>query len=230
MTPTTLKLSQIMLDGGTHARAKVNFKYVAELADAIKSGKTVAPLIVFFDSSKYWLADGFHRARAAIDAGASSIQAEVRPGGRREALLFSLKSVAAEEGYRTGSDKRRAVALLLADEEWRTWSNQTIAETLNVSPSFVATWRSRLAAKGGSQPTAEDEQAEPRRGGHKARQQRRIEQKLILSAEDLVKTSSAERCLIIDPYLASPAVLSDAIELLKAYYQHKTGHPYPDTQ
>jgi hypothetical protein len=38
------------------------------------------PIILFFDGSKHWLADGFHRTYAAEAAGQTEILADVRKG------------------------------------------------------------------------------------------------------------------------------------------------------
>ena len=82
---------------------------------------------VFYDGQAYWLADGFHRVRAAQEAGLAGINADVRQGTRRDAVLFSAGANAVHGLRRSNADKRRAVETLLNDEEWRAWSDNEIA-------------------------------------------------------------------------------------------------------
>ena len=42
---------------------------------------------------------------------------------------------------RSNADKRRAVETLLADEEWRGWSDREIAKRAGVDPKFVGNLR-----------------------------------------------------------------------------------------
>jgi hypothetical protein len=62
---------------------------------------------------------------------------EVRPGGLREAILHSVASNATHGVRRSNDDKRRAVLLLLADEEWAKWSDREIARRCSVSQPLV---------------------------------------------------------------------------------------------
>lgn len=54
----------------------------------------------------------------------------------------------AEHGLpRTNADKRRAVEMLLADEEWVGWSNKQIAKACCVNPSTVDNCRNELSTE-----------------------------------------------------------------------------------
>jgi len=97
---------------------------VAEYAEHIES---LPPVVVFYDGTAYWLADGFHRVAAHVKAGRESVLADVRQGHRRDAILHSVGANAAHGLRRTNADKRRAVEILLRDEEWSGWSNVVIA-------------------------------------------------------------------------------------------------------
>ena len=56
-----------------------------------EGGLRFPPVILFTDGADfYWLGDGFHRVFAARKAGLTEITAEVRPGTRRDALLFGI--------------------------------------------------------------------------------------------------------------------------------------------
>jgi ParB-like chromosome segregation protein Spo0J len=113
-----------------------------EYAEAMLMGAAFPPVVVFGDGGDgYWLADGYHRWHAATIAGLQTIGADVRPGGRREAILHSA-GANAEHGWRRSSeDKRRAVRTLLNDPEWRQWSDREISRRCGVDGKTVAALR-----------------------------------------------------------------------------------------
>lgn len=141
MNRKTLPLDKIHTDGGTQARAALNEDVVAEYAEVVTAGDDLPPVVVFHDGKKNWLADGFHRFHAYRKAGAIQIDADVRVGTRRDAILYSVGANAAHGLRRTNEDKRHAVRTLLADKEWGAWSDRQIADACGVSHPFVAAMR-----------------------------------------------------------------------------------------
>lgn len=137
----TIKIDQIRIDGGTQSRAAINLDVVAEYADAVGAGTEFPPVIVFFDGSSYWLADGFHRYEAYAKSGADYLPADVRQGSRRDAVLFSVGANASHGLRRTNDDKRRAVMVLLSDPEWSNWTDREIARQAGVHYNFVGKMR-----------------------------------------------------------------------------------------
>lgn len=137
----TLPLSAIRTNGGTQTRVQLNAAAVKEYGEAMTEGVHFPPVIVFFDGTDHWLADGFHRVQASMDIGALSIEAEVRPGDRRDAVLFSAGANGAHGVQRTNEDKRRAVRVLLDDAEWAKWSDRQIAQACGVTHPFVSALR-----------------------------------------------------------------------------------------
>lgn len=136
----TVELRLITEDSSLQARVATDAKTVAEYAKAMADGSTFPPILLFFDGANYWVADGFHRIKAARDAGKKVVRAEVRHGDRRVAMLAA---VGANGGLRrTQEDKRRAVSILLDDPEWSTWSDSEIARRCAVSRPLVADVRS----------------------------------------------------------------------------------------
>lgn len=133
----TLPLNKIRCDGGTQSRAFMDETAIAEYAEAMKEGAQFPPVVVFYDGTDYWMADGFHRARAAKDAGLTEINADVRQGDKRAAILFSVGANAISQVNRTSADKRRAVMVLLEDKEWSQWPQGEIAKTCKVSREYV---------------------------------------------------------------------------------------------
>ena len=105
----SINLRSIRIDGGTQSRAELNHATVDEYSEAMAEGDTFPPIVVFFDGSSYWLADGFHRYFGADHAGMTEIQAEVLHGTQQDAQLFSFSVNAAHGLRRTNADKRKAV-------------------------------------------------------------------------------------------------------------------------
>ncbi len=145
-TVRPLALALIRLDSGTQARVAVDPLVVDDYAAAYRAGAKLPPVIVFFDGETYWLADGFHRVLAALQAELKQLPAEVRPGTRQDALLFAAGANADHGLRRTNADKRRAVRLVLEVAEWRRWSDREIARRCRVHHDLVADVRRDLAA------------------------------------------------------------------------------------
>jgi hypothetical protein len=144
---TELRPVQIRTNGGTQARAGTDADTVADYAEQMREGAKFPPIIVYFDGQAYWLADGFHRLAAhqrAFASGMVSIRAEVKAGTRRDAVLHAAGANASHGLKRTSADKRRAVAVLLEDEEWSKWSNNEIARRCGVSLDLVNRMRREI--------------------------------------------------------------------------------------
>jgi len=147
-----INLQDIRVDRDTQSRVALNEVTVADYAEAIKSGATLPAVVVFFDKVDHWLADGFHRFHAYREAGLESIPADIRPGSKRDAVLFSVSANAEHGLRRTNEDKRRAVQLLLEDAEWSKWSNREIADRCSVSHNFVSEVRRSLESDDSEKP------------------------------------------------------------------------------
>ncbi len=136
-----LNLQAIRIDGGTQSREQINQECVSDYAELVKEGVEFPPVRVFFDGVDYYLADGFHRYFAHLNAGKASITAEVFNGTLRDAILSSL-GANSNHGLRpTNADKRKAVQTMLDDFEWSDFSDREIARACCVSHVFVATIR-----------------------------------------------------------------------------------------
>lgn len=136
-----IKLNLIRRDGGTQSRAFINDQTVREYREALSDGAKLPEATVFFDGNEYWLADGFHRCKAAIDEGWKEYPCEVIQGSQRDAILYSVGANASHGLPRSNSDKQRAVSVLLNDDEWKQWSDREIARKANVSTPFVSKLR-----------------------------------------------------------------------------------------
>ena len=140
-----IKISKVNMDGGTQPRSSINQTVVEEFAADMRDGATFPPVIVFYDGDQYWLADGFHRVRAALMLGSSSIACDIHQGDRRAAVLYSCGANSSHGLRRTNEDKRRAVIVLLNDDEWLAWSDREIARRCGVHHDTVGKLRTSLA-------------------------------------------------------------------------------------
>ncbi|MBC7929936.1 MAG: ParB N-terminal domain-containing protein [Rubrivivax sp.] len=140
----TIRLELLSRDRAVQSRTQLDQKTVSEYAELIADGAEFPPLVVFDDGESLWVADGFHRAEAAERAGLETFPCEVRPGTRRDAILFAVGANAFHGLRRTIADKRRAVGTLLRDEEWSKWSDREIARLAGVGKTLVLRMRREL--------------------------------------------------------------------------------------
>ena len=142
-----LSVDLIVTDGGTQPRAWVDVTVIEDYTTQIAAGAVFPPIVVFHDGARYWLADRFHRFHARRDGlGEAEIEAEIRQGTQRDAILYSVGANAAHGMRRTNQDKRRAVMRLLEDAKWRAWSDREIASRCAVSFTLVAELRKSVTA------------------------------------------------------------------------------------
>ena len=128
-------LDKVDIYAGTQTRVATNDEAVAGYAESMKQGAEFPPITLYFDGSKYYLADGFHRFLAAKRNGDSDIQAEVIEGSRTDALVAALGANATNGLYRTNADKRHAAEIAI--EEWSDRSNAYIADVCKVSIELI---------------------------------------------------------------------------------------------
>lgn len=147
-----VSLASIRIDGGTQPRMSLYEDVVQEYAETLQEGKDFPPVVLFFDGSDYWLADGFHRFHAYSSASKESIPSEIKKGTRRDAVLYSVGANAAHGLRRTNQDKRQAVETLLQDEEWSKWSDREIAGQCGVHNDTVSRIRRESLSKSDSEP------------------------------------------------------------------------------
>lgn len=132
-----LSLTQIKVDHSIQSRVETSIEFQREFSEAMLRGDTFPNITVFFDGRYYWLADGFHRLGAAkqasrMDPKLSGIKAEVRNGTRRDAVVFSAGANQKFSIPRTQEDIKKAVAMLILDEEWQSMSPGIIAKHVGI--------------------------------------------------------------------------------------------------
>lgn len=133
----TVNIQAIVIDKGTQSRAQISEETVTDYAEAMQAGDQFPAITVYHDGVDYYLADGFHRLHAALRLGRASIQAEVKTGTLRDAILFSLGANDKHGLRRSNADKRKCVRTLLEDFEWGDLTVNEMARICAVSPQLV---------------------------------------------------------------------------------------------
>lgn len=141
-----LSLDAIRLDGGTQPRVRIDPETVREYAERMCAGDQFPPVQVSFDGADHWLSDGFHRVKAAIEAGQTTIQAEVWKGTRDDAFWMSLAANKDHGLRRSNEDKERAVKAALAARPHM--SDRAIAEHVGVDHETVRKYRAAAVSTG----------------------------------------------------------------------------------
>ena len=151
--PQLIELAQVRVepiplahikDCGAQMRTEMRPEVINEYAADMLDGAAFPPVVLYDDGADLWLADGFHRVEAARKIGRETIDAQIRQGSARDAVLHGVGSNAVHGLRRTQADKRRAVERLLKDPEWAKWSDRKIAKAARVDNKTVAAVRREL--------------------------------------------------------------------------------------
>lgn len=149
VTRRRLNLESIIVDSTIQARVGQNSKYIDEYTESLKRNELFPPVTVFLvDDENFFLVDGFYRYQAHLNAGISEILCEIKYGTKRDAILYAVQSNATHGIRRTNADKRKAVEILLKDNEWARWSDRHIAKLCRVSQPLVSSIRKELTDNG----------------------------------------------------------------------------------
>jgi len=133
---TKAKLDRIEMDTSIQCRAAIDTAVVTEYAERMKAGDVFPPVTLFGESDcRLNIGDGWHRIMAARQNGADVIEADIRKGGRSDALKHALGANALHGHRRTNADKRRCVEIALA--EFGNMSSRAIAEMCGVGHHLV---------------------------------------------------------------------------------------------
>lgn len=141
-----IPISQIS-DGGAQMRVEMRPETVIDYADDMLNGTVFPPIILFHDGDEYWLADGYHRVEAARKIDRETIEAEIREGDARDAILCGIGANASHGLRRSQADKRRAIERLLTDPEWSRMSDRKVASVAKVDHKTVAKVRRDLTGE-----------------------------------------------------------------------------------
>src|ERR1019366_2002836 len=112
-------------------------------------------VVVFYDGTSYWLADGFHRVRAAEQAGFAEIACELHQGTQQDAQWYSFGANKTNGLRRTNDDKQRAVRAALTHPQGSGLSDRQIGSHVGVDHKTVGAWREKLEGTGENPPTGQ---------------------------------------------------------------------------
>lgn len=135
----TIRVTDIRTDGGTQSRAGLDMDVVMEYAEQMEDGAHFPPVIVFYDGTTHWLADGFHRLEARRQGGMTNITADVRQGDRRDALRYSLGANDKHGLPRNAQDYRRAYQCGVDNDLCKPDDTAAVQKLLNCSRRWAQT-------------------------------------------------------------------------------------------
>ncbi len=115
---------------------------VDQYAEAMLEGAKFPSIIVYSDGENYYLADGFHRVLAAEKLEWREIDAEVRVGGRQDAIWYALAANKIHGLRMSRADVRQAIKRAL--QEFLDRSNREIARQIGCGDQLVGEVRAEL--------------------------------------------------------------------------------------
>lgn len=136
------------MDGGTQPRAALSDSVVDGYAEAMAGGAVFPPVEVYYDGTDYWLADGFHRVRAAQKAELADVEATVHQGTVQDAQWHSFGANQAHGLPRSNEDKEKTIRAALRHPKAVGMSDRSLAEHLGVHHVTVGKYRSEMESTG----------------------------------------------------------------------------------
>lgn len=208
-------LDKIRIDGGTQSRVKIDENVVAQYADEMLNGDVFPPVVLFYDSVHYWLADGFHRYFANKRINSPGIRADVREGSVRDAILHGIEANNKHGLRPTNEDKRKGVITILKDIEWQDLSNREIGRICGVSHTLVNAIRNELEGKpsGNSSTVKVNSRIEKAPDPVVEFSESEIERETLIAAADKLREENES---LQDQLTVAMAASSDDIEKEKA--------------
>lgn len=185
---STLAISKIRLDGGTQMRAGISDETVKMYAEHLTDGSEFPPVIVFYDGSDYWLADGFHRVSAYGMAGIDVLPADIRSGDKKDAVRFALKANATNGRPRTSDDMRRGYQVICLNDLCKASDTKSVQQLLGCS----SRWAQELTR------TARQEEKQARDGritelAEQGKSQREIAGEVGVSHQTVIRATGPKR-------------------------------------
>lgn len=155
-----VRLADIRRENGAQMREALSPEAVRDYADAYRERQEMPPISVFLDGGTLHLdgdtlrpqggilrlADGFQRWAGGERAGLEELEADVYLGDLRLCKLFAAQANGDHGVRRSDETVRRSINTLLADAEWRTWSDRAIGRHVGCSHTTVARYRGVLEA------------------------------------------------------------------------------------
>jgi ParB-like chromosome segregation protein Spo0J len=100
---TELRIDALLANPQVDPDAHLNQERVAHYA--AQPPEAIEPIVVFRTPEGLLVADGYHRLAAARQRGATTINADIRPGSQRDALKYAATAGAAQRHITTEQAK-----------------------------------------------------------------------------------------------------------------------------
>lgn len=135
---TLTKELQMRLNG-------INKDTVTEYAEEMRKGAQFPPVVVFSADGKLLVADGFHRVKAALEAGLETVAAELHEGSKQDALNYARFVANRKNGMRlTRFDLQALVETLVTETQYAQTPNTELADIAGCSHTMIKRTRERL--------------------------------------------------------------------------------------
>ncbi|MGL4375986.1 MAG: hypothetical protein ACRCT1_06075 [Microcoleaceae cyanobacterium] len=143
-----LEIALINRKSGTQPRGYIDKATVESYADSmLDKYDQFPPIVVFYDGSNHYVADGFHRIEAAELNQRKTIKSDIRSGTLEEAQWFSYAANSLHGLRRTNEDKRRAVESALKHPNAANMTDSSLGKYLGVSEATVRKYRDLLGVE-----------------------------------------------------------------------------------
>ncbi len=149
-----IAIDNIEATAATQVRIRIDKGMVDQYTEDFKNGADFPPVDVWREpnSDRNILSDGFHRHRAAINAGREELGCIVHEGTMVDALMHALGSNAEHGFRRSNADKRHAVEMALKDPTISKLTQQDIADVCRVHRNTVRNIQNDLLSEDTSKP------------------------------------------------------------------------------
>ena len=134
-----IRCDAIMATDATQVRVKLSKDVIDDYTQEIKTGAKMPAIVCFCEknSERIFLADGFQRHRAHINADLEEIEVDLRVGNKHDALEYALSANRAHGLRMTNADKVKSVKMALADSELAKRTQQEIADMVGITREAV---------------------------------------------------------------------------------------------
>ena len=135
-----IALENLIIDDDIRTRVAWNLDAIETYAQLYKDGEIPLPPIDVFalEGGRYFVADGFHRLKAALKTGLAELVCQVHQGTPRDAMLFAVEANACHGLQYTSGDKALILRRVLADAELGGLADRAIAKRFSMSHTYVA--------------------------------------------------------------------------------------------
>lgn len=134
-----IKIEDITIDSEIQLETRgIDNNTVAGYVEAMSNSDKFPPIIIYDDGTIKWLSAGFHRVSAARFLGITEIEAEIRQGTKKDAMIFAATDNAGHGRPMSQAQKQEAANRLF---ELINWSDPKIAQKLAVGNATIWRWR-----------------------------------------------------------------------------------------